>query len=403
MWRKISSIFVALAVLFVFAAAAQASSEVIVNGKTLTFDTQPVVEKGRVLVPLRAIFEALDAKVNWDAATQTVTAQKDDVNIKLVVGGQAYKNNQAVTLDVPAKLVNGRTLVPLRFVSEALGAKVSWDKGVVTITAAAAPETSNSGNATGANGQTAYQLYSKASQAIKDAQSFASDINQTAVIDKDGQKVTADVTGVDKIILNQNGIQIFLTRNTQIMGKNIAAKEYYKDGYLYVDAQDKKMKLAISNEDVIKQSDQVMLNLPENMIKDQSVNGNTISLTIDKAAVKDSSGQIIDQIVTSLGKSAKVDINFTDISITATLDNNQLSTVNTKYSAEITANGKTITVNIDTTMKITQVGNVTIEFPADLDSYTNASALSGQGSAGGSDSALGGSGSNSGSGSAAKK
>ena len=106
------------------AMAAQAIT-VTFNGETLNFDVSPISENGRVLVPLRAIFEKLDATVDWDSITNTVTAVKDTDTVKLTVGNRtAYKNNTAVELDVPSKVVNGRTLVPIRFVSEALGAVV---------------------------------------------------------------------------------------------------------------------------------------------------------------------------------------------------------------------------------------------------------------------------------------
>jgi hypothetical protein len=114
-------------VLLVSAGTALAAPRVILNGQELVFNVPPVIEQGRTLVPLRVIFEALGANVNWDGRTRTVTATKDGTEIKLIIGGRAYKNNQPVALDVPAKIVNGRTLVPLRFVSEALGAKVNWD------------------------------------------------------------------------------------------------------------------------------------------------------------------------------------------------------------------------------------------------------------------------------------
>ena len=118
--RKMMVIVLSMILVLAFAATAQAAPKVVLDGKTLTFDTAPVEEQGRILVPLRIIFEALGATVGWDEATQTVTAQKDGVEIKLVIGGQSYKNNQAVSLDVPAKVVDGRTLVPIRFVSEAV-------------------------------------------------------------------------------------------------------------------------------------------------------------------------------------------------------------------------------------------------------------------------------------------
>lgn len=98
-----------------------------VNGKSVEFDQPPVLENGRTLVPLRAIFEALGATVGWDDATQTVTAQKTSVEISLQIGSnQMQVNNDVKELDVSAKLVNGRTLVPVRAISEAFGCNVQW-------------------------------------------------------------------------------------------------------------------------------------------------------------------------------------------------------------------------------------------------------------------------------------
>lgn len=108
-------------------------TSVYVNDSKLVFDVAPVVENGRTLVPLRAIFEALGAEVNYEAATKTVIATKGDISIKLVIGGKAYKNNQEVNLDVPAKNISGRTLVPIRFISEALGSLVSYDANTQTV------------------------------------------------------------------------------------------------------------------------------------------------------------------------------------------------------------------------------------------------------------------------------
>ncbi|MBR5518016.1 MAG: copper amine oxidase N-terminal domain-containing protein, partial [Clostridia bacterium] len=111
--------------------------KVLVNGVPVQFDQPPVLENGRTLVPLRAIFEALGANVGWDDATQTVTATKNGIQISLQIGStQMYVNGNVKTLDVPAKLINSRTLVPVRAVSEAFGCKVDWindtQTGVIT-------------------------------------------------------------------------------------------------------------------------------------------------------------------------------------------------------------------------------------------------------------------------------
>ena len=105
----------------------QPNIKVILNDQELQFDTAPTMESGRVLVPLRVIMESLGASVDWDEATNTITATKPGIQVRLIVGGMAYKNGQQVYLDVPAKIINGRTMVPLRFISESLGCQVNWD------------------------------------------------------------------------------------------------------------------------------------------------------------------------------------------------------------------------------------------------------------------------------------
>lgn len=99
------------------------------DGEQLRFDVPPVIQKGRTMVPLRLIFEKLGAQVNWDGETKTVTATKSGISLKMRIGDKfAEVNGRWVELEVPAGVINGRTLVPLRFVSEAMGADVLWNE-----------------------------------------------------------------------------------------------------------------------------------------------------------------------------------------------------------------------------------------------------------------------------------
>ncbi len=101
---------------------------VTVDGRLLTFDQPPLMQDGRVLVPLRGIFEALGAEVKWDAPSRTVSARSEKSQMTLPLGSRtATVDGRAVSLDVPAAVVGGRTVVPLRFVAEALGAQVLWE------------------------------------------------------------------------------------------------------------------------------------------------------------------------------------------------------------------------------------------------------------------------------------
>lgn len=107
---------------------------VMVDGAELAFDVDPVIENDRTLVPMRLIFEALGAKVDWDEATRTALAVKGDVKISITIdSAELMKNSKAVALDAPARLIGGRTLVPVRAVSEGMGAKVDWDEASRTV------------------------------------------------------------------------------------------------------------------------------------------------------------------------------------------------------------------------------------------------------------------------------
>lgn len=98
-----------------------------VNGRELLSDTVPVMKNDRVLVPMRVIFESLGADVSWEDSTQTAKASKNGMNLEITINSnRMIKNGGAVTLDVPAEIINGRTMVPVRAVSEALNAKVGW-------------------------------------------------------------------------------------------------------------------------------------------------------------------------------------------------------------------------------------------------------------------------------------
>lgn len=101
--------------------------KVMLNGQNLDFDVPPVIENDRTLVPFRRIGEAIGAAVNWDQKTKTITAYKGSSMVVLKVGDStAYVNRSPVKLDVPPVIRSNRTLVPLRFFSEAFGAAVAW-------------------------------------------------------------------------------------------------------------------------------------------------------------------------------------------------------------------------------------------------------------------------------------
>jgi len=106
-----------------------------INGAPITFDVPPQMIGGRTMVPMRAIFEALGAEVEWDAGTQTATGTKGDTVVRLTIGSTSPTvNGRVVTIDQPGVVISGRTMVPLRFVGESFGVTVNWDGQTRTVT-----------------------------------------------------------------------------------------------------------------------------------------------------------------------------------------------------------------------------------------------------------------------------
>lgn len=107
---------------------------VVLDGKLLAFDQPPVITGGRTLVPMRGLFEELGAIVSWNEAQREVTGNLNGKMIQLKIGSTAATvNGVATKLDVPAQIVNGRTLVPIRFVAESLGITVTWREADRTV------------------------------------------------------------------------------------------------------------------------------------------------------------------------------------------------------------------------------------------------------------------------------
>lgn len=130
MKTKLIALLSAILTLMSFTASAQDIQDITVevNGEICEFDVAAQIINNRTMVPMRAIFEKLGAFVDWNDETKTVVSQKDDITVKLSIGSsKAYVNNEEKILDAPGVIIDSRTLVPARFVSEAFGAFVDWD------------------------------------------------------------------------------------------------------------------------------------------------------------------------------------------------------------------------------------------------------------------------------------
>ncbi len=118
---------------------------VVINGQELSSDQPAVIIDGRTMVPMRAIGEALNVVVNWESDTKTVVFSKDGTTASMIVGSKALivtdgSSTHTVSIDSPAVIINSRTLVPVRFISENFGATVDWNNSSRTVTITGAVE-----------------------------------------------------------------------------------------------------------------------------------------------------------------------------------------------------------------------------------------------------------------------
>ena len=114
---------------------------VVLDGKCIDFDVKARIVDGRTMVPVRTIFEAMGATVEWDEATNTAICVKGNKTIKFKVNHMdMYVNERVVWMDIPAYIYDVRLLIALRYVAEAFGADVSWNRESNTVFIASAKE-----------------------------------------------------------------------------------------------------------------------------------------------------------------------------------------------------------------------------------------------------------------------
>lgn len=127
-------ITLALAATMALAPVSAFAIDVRIDNTPLTMDVPASTINGRTMVPMRAIFEALGADVAWDNATKGITATKEDKTVNLYLNNKtAYIDGVASVLDAAPVTLSGRTMVPARFIAEAMGCNVGWDGATQTV------------------------------------------------------------------------------------------------------------------------------------------------------------------------------------------------------------------------------------------------------------------------------
>lgn len=234
--------------------------KIMFNDKPLRAEVSPVIESGRTLVPLRVIGESLGAEIGWEDATRTITVIKNDKTIKLTLDKkEVYVNDQKVEdLDVPARSVKGRTLVPVRFISETIGANVGWEPKTRTVTI-----THNETR----DGMTPEELFAKSNEAMTKVNTYKFTANGTTRAVANGETIFGEMSmeGAFKAPMETYLKQRIKTAN-QMINMDITMEMYTKDN--------KEVYMKMMDEDWQK----LEISLPENLTNYQNSQDPTSTL-----------------------------------------------------------------------------------------------------------------------------
>ena len=135
---RLSAMFLTVALAFLLAGSVILYANdisVVIDGRPVSFGEQgPVQVDGRVLVPVRGVFEAMGFEVDWDRATRTAVLTDSSYEIRITIGQSTFTTNgESFQLDVPARQIDGHTMVPLRAPLESVGYELGWDRASSTV------------------------------------------------------------------------------------------------------------------------------------------------------------------------------------------------------------------------------------------------------------------------------
>ena len=133
--KKLLTLLLTLGLLFILSSPVFASSDVKINANgNILKDAQAVIQNGSTLLPVRSVSNAFGCEVDWNGDTKTVSVNKGDTQITIVIGQKELTvNNTKQTISAPAQIINGRTYVPLRALGEALDCEIQWVNDTRTV------------------------------------------------------------------------------------------------------------------------------------------------------------------------------------------------------------------------------------------------------------------------------
>ena len=238
---------------------------------------------------------------------------------------------------------------------------------------------SGCGATAGTSSKEAYDLYQNMSKAMADIKSLDMDMSAKVDITMSGSTINTVTTGNIKTVNNSDtDVNMAMNLTTSAMGTDTPILAYYTNGIFYMNTSGMKYKMPLSVEDAKKQAGIAStLEFPESAIKDCKVTdvdgGKKINLTLDGSAISSLANQALTSMQALSPDVTASDLTISDVTCEAVIDtsNNMLKSYDMVCSISTTVQNNAIAMNMDTSMTINSYNDVTIDLPADLDTYAD--------------------------------
>ncbi|MDR2088065.1 MAG: copper amine oxidase N-terminal domain-containing protein [Clostridiales Family XIII bacterium] len=301
--------------------------------------------------------------------TKTLSATFDDISI--YINNEELSPKDAAGNEVAPFIAGGTTYLPVRAVAEALGLSVSWDGATKSVYLGEQPEKAAESAVEENADNAAYAKYEAAAKALEAAGSYASDLSGDISMTIDGKKTEAKMSGEIKVVNHSDTDIEFAAKTTAaVAGVKSEVNTYYRNGFLYMEVADEKLKLEMPIEQALKEIQKDPgLQFEASAVKAQSIDGDTIKLTFDGSKLADAANATLDKIDAIGTANASYD-KMSDVECTVILDDEgALKSIRTLFSTDLTEGDTKVSAAYDLTTAYTQVGGVSITAPADLASY----------------------------------
>ena len=223
----------------------------------------------------------------------------------------------------------------------------------------------------------AYDLYTAMSEKMASVKSLNMDLSGSFVINSDGQKQDLSLSGnIQEVKKSENDVDMAMNMKTSVASTDINIEEYYKNGVLYMSAMGQKLKMNMDLSKVKQQSNSDILNFERDAINSVTVTdvdgGKKLSFKLSAKSMTSYLNNTMNSLKSSLGVDlSKANFTFSDVTYDVIADSdNMIKSYHMNFTMNFEVNGKAASVDYDITTSLKSVNDVTITFPADLDTYT---------------------------------